>query len=151
MNTTQQKLYQYLLKSYEEKDIFLSRQKVPNFYTADGKGWEAKRLYGKKIILTKEQYGDLLLLNNTEIVVFTDGSDNPYAKLDTTDLLKPVDIEVHVARATKPIIVYDDDYHNLTVMKTHNKDFKTYADVIRFLLKNYNKEVVEYGEIEGIN
>ena len=79
MNKTQQKAYDWLLtQGYTSKDIVFQPRKTPDFLTSDGKGWEAKMLYGKSTVwFFDKQISLLSKLNNTFVLVFESGSKNP--------------------------------------------------------------------------
>ncbi len=86
MNQSERKLEQLLLsRGYTPEEILYQPGKSPDFVTSDGKGWEAKRLYGEKIIFYPRQRAKLQEAGVT-VLVFHDGSDEPMAEIPGTGL-----------------------------------------------------------------
>ena len=63
---------------YKEDEISFANNRSPDFTTPDGKGFEVKSLYGKRIVLDSRQWVNLYQHLDCVILVFADSSE-PYA------------------------------------------------------------------------
>jgi hypothetical protein len=84
MNKTETKAYNWLLQQGIPKEsIFFQRNKSPDFIIIDrNEGYEAKRLYGKKILIDPKQFNVMKQqMIPITILVFSDEQNEPIAKV----------------------------------------------------------------------
>ena len=87
MNKTEVKAYNWLIKQgYSKEQIVYRSRKTPDFLTSDGRGFEAKKLYGDLIWFTKSQFEELKSMSNVKILVFKDDSEEPIAEIPSAEL-----------------------------------------------------------------
>ena len=87
MNVTEKKGYKWLLaQGYSFDDIVFHPRRNPDFITADGNGYEVKRLYGRKIRFGTIQFEELQIFGGVKVLVFNDESDIPKEILEMSDL-----------------------------------------------------------------
>ena len=146
MNKTEQKLFNWLFnKGYSQERITFRRSETPDFITDDGKKWEAKRLYDTKILIFKTQIKDLFSdQNNTTVIVFKDGRDDPIQVIPlneitpTTTLYKNIVIrEVETRRDGKTISI-DRGAHEILLWAKEEcekigREHPSYSDSIRWM------------------
>ena len=142
MNKTEKKAYRWLLRRYSKEDIIFQRRKNPDFLTTDGKGYEAKRLYGNTIWFTQRQFEEIKNLENVTILVFSDDKDEPILTFPATMLkngliIKGVKVSVVKGEEEmKTIQISDEVWETLSLLKIKMRK-KTFDEVISELLSNY--------------
>ena len=142
MNKTEKKAYRWLLQRYSKEDIIFQRRKNPDFLTTDGKGYEAKRLYGNTIWFTQRQFEEIKNLENVTILVFSDDKDEPILTFPATMLkngliIKGVKVSVVKGEEEmKTIQISDEVWETLSLLKIKMRK-KTFDEVISELLSNY--------------
>jgi len=89
MNKSERKAFQWLLKQGipVKAIVYQSQPKSPDFiFTDRDVKYEVKRLYGKKILLRREQFARLKEMSNVEILVFSDEGVEPVAIIPVKDI-----------------------------------------------------------------
>ena len=87
LNRTEQKAKEWLIrKGYKEEEIIFNAKGSPDFTTADGKGYEVKRLYGSRIIIYGSQYEQMQKLTDVTLLVFDDEREDPRLQIPFTEI-----------------------------------------------------------------
>lgn len=87
MNEIEQRAYNWLINvcKYRPNEIVFQRTKTPDFITTDGKGYEAKKLYGAIVWFYSQQIERLKENQNNTVLVFNSGV-LPKAIISSADL-----------------------------------------------------------------
>ena len=88
LNKTERKAYAWLLsKGYAEDEIIFQGRSTPDFLTSDGKGWEAKLVYGIHTVwISPSQFDLLKQMTNTTIVVYKSDSVEPLLLIPSDEI-----------------------------------------------------------------
>jgi len=87
MNKVETKAYNWLQKKgLSETDIIYQARRNPDFLTSDGKGYEAKKIYGKTLWFSSNQFEQLSNMTNVTILGFTDDKEEPTLILAASEL-----------------------------------------------------------------
>ena len=110
----------------------------PDFVVPSGRGYEAKRLYGKTIFTTPKQLKELREKNPT-VLVFSDETEEPTIVASFREVEKTV--TVCVTPSGSAIKIRGDNYKRLVRIKAEIEQrsgkIASMDDVIRELLKKY--------------
>lgn len=101
MYKTEELAFKWLLnQGYKEKDIVYQSRRSPDFILSDGKKFEVKKLYGRVIWFTAEQF-DIIKEENTTVLVFDLETPEPLA-IFTMDQLEPNAVVDGIKITVKP-------------------------------------------------
>jgi len=76
-------------KGYRKEDIIFNRRSSPDFYLADGRKIEVKRLVGNTIYFTAKQWESLS--DDVEVFIMHESSRNPIAIVPFSEIRKAVE------------------------------------------------------------
>lgn len=85
MNKTQERALNWLIAQGNRKNEIIFKQSSPCFYIKD-KQYDVRRLYGNQIIFYNRQYTQLKKYLHATILVFRDNENEPYLKINFSDL-----------------------------------------------------------------
>lgn len=146
MNKTEEQAYKWLLKQgLTEKDIVYQASRTPDFLCADGKKYEAKRLYGDLIWLYNNQLQNLKA-SNTSIIVMREGVSDPVAIIHSSELaeneiVRGIKIRVVQLGDRSPISLYGDTKKRLIQVLGHmeqsNGKVKSIDQTVNTLIDEY--------------
>ena len=85
MNKTQERALNWLISQGYKKQEIVFKQNSPCFIIKDKK-FDVKRFYGNQIIFYNKQYVELKKNPNTIILVFRDNENEPYQKINFSEL-----------------------------------------------------------------
>jgi len=151
MNKTEQRALRWL-ESKGYKDITFGHKRTPDFITSNGELFEVKRLKGRNIYFSDNQFAILQSQPQTMILVFN-SSNEPVAEIPFVDIqggecIWKNSIIIHIESKVNIIKVHDDVYEDLTNMR---EESETYSEVIRRLLRLFGilKKVAKFGKVES--
>ena len=87
LNKTDEKALKWIVEQEDVKTTDVIKGDCPDFTLRNGNSYEAKRLYGKNVLLfTQNQYDILRVRDNCRLLVFDDGSEQPTEVISCKDL-----------------------------------------------------------------
>lgn len=142
MNKSELICFEWLKEQgHEEEDILFSANKSPDFKCSNGKKYEAKKLYGDKILFSERQLTDL---DNTLIVV-VDADKEKVVKtfeFDDKDKLNDLKIIISKKRGMFVDIAMDEETREEVFGFANEFGFKmprAYLELLQLGLESYKK------------
>ena len=135
MNKTEILAFNWLKeKGYKEKDIIFFIRKTPDFICNDGKRYEAKFLYGNRLLFSKSQIPSLK--DNDSIIVFDRNKFvSEFKWKDREKTIFKIEI-INYLEGTDTIRISSEIKKILDDIKIHPRE--TYQDIIERLIKKEN-------------
>ena len=157
MNKSEQICFEWLKRErgYEEKDIVFTSHRSPDFKCSDGKKYEAKKLYGNKIIFSRNQLKDM----EDSLIIVTDNQKEEVVKtFNFNDIDKIRDLGIVIENASKIVKIDDRTYELLKRAKEEGKG-KSLKEILDQSIETYlmmknpydkpNKQFVEINRLIG--